>query len=601
MTRTRTVLLAFVLLSAIAAGGVGAGFLPQGAIVAGENESVTGLAFDDVASDVGFEYRIDADRSGMLSHAGVYAVDYDNNGWTDLLAVGGDRPVLFANENGTFRRDNQLADVKRPMRAAVFFDYNVDGWDDLLLLPSVGEPVVMRNDRGTLRRADVGLSVDLIEPVGATTGDVNGDGCPDLFVIQNGDFSERLPRGMGNPDNDLRRDNGNSNRLFEGSCGSFDEVTERAGIRGTRWSLATSMADLNGDGRVDIHVANDFNHDVVYWNRGDGTFRQEKLADETNRNGMSSEITDVNGDEDLDVFVTNIHFPRDFAETLYIGVGNTRAQGNNLLVNRGNRTFVDRADEYGVRKGGWGWAAIATDFDNDGDVDMFHTTSSFSVSTITERMDSKEVKRTRDQYPMYTYPAVFERRDDGSSPYVITNPAQLGFNETNGRGAAQLDFDRDGDVDVAVAVAAGNDGAAYRLYENRGATERALQVRLVGNTTLGARVTTTIGNRTQLKAYNARADYLSQDSRVLHFGAGNRSRADLRIVWPDGNEQTIPDVPTNRRLVVSRRGTERTFLLNADDPTGETWHRAARTSLAIVPPIVGGLVLVAYWYHRVRS
>lgn len=506
----------------------------------------TQMRFQETAESVGFAFRGDTAVKGTMSNRGVYAADYDNDGWTDLLAIGGRNVTLFENTGGQFAEADQLPRFERPMRAAAFFDYDGDGWDDLLVLPVRGEPLFFANEEGTFTRRDVGFDARMSVPIGAAVADYDGNGCLDVLVVQNGNWSEHRPRGQVDSDFSFDADNGNPNHLFAGNCSAFRRV-EDAGLRGAHWSLAASFTDFTGDGRPDVHVGNDFNNDLVYVNRGDGTFSRRVLSEATDRNAMSSEVFDANGDGRMDLFVTNIYHPMDLRERINQTGSDSRPAGNNLLVNQGNGSFVDRAREYGVRRGGWGWAAVAADFDNDGDRDLFHATMNVEF-----RFFSREkVETIRDRYSYYAQPVLFERKAGG---FVSKNPDLVGFERSNTHGVAALDFDRDGDLDLAAT-----DEGGFDLYENRGRVGNALQVDLVGATgadALGARITVSVAGDSQTAVVNSRTDYLSQDARVTHFGLGNASRADVRVAWPDGTVTRLDGVAAGQRIVVSKAGIE---------------------------------------------
>jgi hypothetical protein len=225
-----------------------------------------------------------------------------------------------------------------------------------------------------------------------------------------------------------------------------------------------------------------------------------------------------------------------------------RIEGNNLLVNRGDGTFDAQADAYGVKEGGWGWAAVHADLNNDGRRDLFHGT--------------QELVRIDEDDPHYTYPMLWTGTDDG---FETRETETLGFEETDDRGVAALDFDRDGDVDLLVATYDGG----IRLYENNAdelGGRDSLQVRVAtanGETTaVGARVEATVDGTTQYATVTASTDYQSQDERALHFGLGEHDSVDrLRVRWPDGSERTIENVDAGQRVVVVPDGDLRT-----DDP-----------------------------------
>jgi hypothetical protein len=526
----------------------------------GPRENVT--QFREAAGETGLEYSPTGsyhEATNEVTDAGAYATDYNNDRWTDVLAIGGGRPVLFENAGGEFRRSNALPELDRDVQAALFLDYDNDGWEDLLLLSLHRSPLLLKNQRGTFERTRVGLNRTLSVPTGASTTDYNSDGCLDLFIIQMGNWSRGPPSGF-HYTVTPGRDNGHRNLLYRGTCSGFVNATQDAGIEGTHWSLATSFVDFSGDGRPDIHVANDFGRDTLYVNRGNGTFERRKLGQlvnrsgthllgpRTNRNAMASEVADVDGDGYLDLFVTNIY---SVVSQYTKGPESLESQGNNLFLGTANATFRERSEELAVRDGGWGWAAAATDFDNDGDRDIFHTTM---VMNLTHRqgLTPPEVREIHREHPSYRHPVFFEQTDAG---FAAPSPVETGLAPTDGRGLVQFDFDRDGDQDVLIA----NAQRSFRLYENRGSGGNALQVRLqapAGSDTIpaGTEVYVTAGNQTRLGVRNAKSDFLSQDTRVLHFGVGNHSRVDVRIVWPDGSKQRFRGISTGQRIVVTPSG-----------------------------------------------
>jgi len=481
------------------------------------------------------------------------------------------RVVLYANTGDRFVQSDALPGElleRYSVTSALFLDYDNDGWQDLLLLPRHDEPVFFENRNGSLVHRRVGLNATLGVPIGATTTDFDSDGCLDLFIYQNGDWTETSPVGFrrsrahqidqvsGGGNETVREDNGNENLLFDGNCSEFSRVTD-AGIEGKRWSLAASSADLTGDGRSDIHVANDYNNDYLYLNRGNWTFEQVQLGEATDRNGMASELADVNRDGKLDIFVTNIYFDLSGMDSREREVIEDRlgsqVRGNNLLINRGNGTFVDQARSYAVQRGGWGWAASIADFDNDGDRDLFHTT---------DLLEGDYAGATTASYASYP---VYRERNGGR--FERRDPEEIGLQPGNERGAARLDADRDGHLDLAVAVYAGGE---YRLYRNNGSAGNWAQFRLTSDesrTAIGSELYVTVGNVTRKRVYTARTDFLSQDSRIVHVGLGTNRRIDrVRIVWPDGTAHEFSDVKANRRFRVTPDGELRRIPHSGNPP-----------------------------------
>lgn len=495
-----------------------------------------GPRFQEVGTERGFEYTpsLVVDYGGR---SGVYVTDFNNDHRPDVLAVGDDEPALFANTGGAFERTNALPPLDIEIKSALVFDYDNDGWEDILLLPLNGTAVFLENRNGRFHERDVGLNTRL-HIARASAADYDRDGCLDVFVAQSGDWRNGVPKAAlpaYSREDAVENDSGNPNLLFDGDCESFERA-EDAGIKGTRWSLVTSFVDFTGDGYPDIHVGNDFNTDVLYVNQQDGTFRQVEIPD-TKRHAMASEVADVNGDGRLDVFVTNVHFAQQIRMQKNMpSMDNT---GNNLLINRGNGTFATEERAYGVQDGGWGWAAVLVDLDNDGDRDLVHTTKNY-LNASNETGLIKKVK---------TRPRIWERT---GQTFTRLNASEVGFETSSGRGMASLDYDLDGDQDLIVATFVDD----FRLYENRGSSGNWLQVELEGDgaPALGSQVYVTTENETQYRVLNAKSDFLSQDTRTLHFGLDEHETTTVRVVWPDGTERIVKSVGVNQRLVIQRNG-----------------------------------------------
>jgi len=502
------------------------------------------IIFEEHTEQSGFEYR-DVTSGVGNGNAALYVADVNNDGWDDVLALGNRRPELFINQNESFDQADSLPRLNRSFKSAVFVDYDRDGWEDLLLFPTNGTAVTLHNRGGQFEHDEYGV-INTTYPLGAAPADYDNDGDLDLFVYQSGDWAAGKPEGYFSLNSTVTHDNGNPNLLYENTGNGFERVKD-VGIDGNRWSLAASFVDLTGDGQADIHVANDYNTDIIYVNRGNGSFGQHKLGGNTARNGMSSELADVTGNGLLDIFISNIHLPvnrqtmskeryqrvKDFLTFI---VHSNRTKGNTLLTNSGDGEFTGRADKWGVRDGGWGWAATFADFDNDGDRDLLHSTQ----NVVTIYPDD----------PFYTYPMLWERNGES---FNRLNASRRGFMEDNGRGMVTLDYDHDGKQDVIMATY----GGEFRVYENTVDRTTSLQIRVLtrtGSTAYGSTVTIDTSSRQIVRRQRPRTDYLSQESRFIHVGLPDTATVDLTVSWPDGTERTFRNVPIDRRVLVSPSG-----------------------------------------------
>lgn len=322
-------------------------------------------------------------NSGFVWH-GAAAGDLNSDGLIDLFVTGANRNYLYLNDgNGKFRDVSLESGVRTlPVAAAqpLIFDYDNDGDADVFL-SAVGSQMLLRNrlvEDGKMSFEDVSVEAGVdVAAVGfsAVAGDVNGDGYPDVYVASYNRY------GVVTPDSWYRATNGTPNLLFiNQKNGTFREEAVRWGVADRRWSYAAAFADVNGDGKLDLLVANDFGEKALYINRGD------RFADEAGErgvldpgNGMGVAFGDFNNDGLLDIHTTNMSstagnrilsrlFPQSNArENVLLKL----ASGNNLFENPGDGRFRDVTSEVGGFGGGWAWGGGFIDFDNDGWEDIY--------------------------------------------------------------------------------------------------------------------------------------------------------------------------------------------------------------------------------------
>ena len=529
-----------------------------------EDESGLAFAYRRDVIDYWYEDQ-DADRDkAIISNAGVYAADFDRDGWTDLLFVGGREPELHRNDGGEFIKSDELPSVDGSIRAAHWFDANGSGYPDLLLLGDDMAPLLCWNERGTFRADEDAFDVELDVPMGATSADYTGNGDLDLFIFQNGDWEKGLPDGTPRYDADLNDDNGNPDYLFRNDGGTF-ELVDDAGIEGTRWTLAASFIDLTGDGTPDIHAGNDFNYDVIYLNQGDGTFEQHVLPEETNRHAMSSEVADLTNNGRPDVFVTNIYYP-DWAVSELMPGREVHAGGNNVITSRGDGEFALEERSLGLYEGGWGWDAVVDDFTNSGYPDVIHTTRVMTFSEFDARLSPEEIQRLRvNDY--YSLPVVWVQEAPGE--YAKRDPQEVGFIEMDSRGIVSLDHDRDGSLDVVISTIDDLTGftGEYRLFENTADVGNAVQFEVLGadgslSGAIGAEVTVHHEDHDTTLWIHDRQGFLAQKPHVRHVGIGDAAGVDVTITWPDGAEATV-DLDANTLSTITPDGLTEVIRLDA--------------------------------------
>ncbi len=140
--------------------------------------------------------------------------------------IGGVRPRFFRNTGGGFEESGALPDIDRPVRVALFFDHDLSGYDDLLLLPLDEPAVFLENYEGVYRERAIGLERSFVNPTAAAAGDYTRNGFPDIFIAQNGNWRIHPPAGLYEYPVAPPEDNGESNHLFAGNGTEYVETTK---------------------------------------------------------------------------------------------------------------------------------------------------------------------------------------------------------------------------------------------------------------------------------------------------------------------------------------------------------------------------------------
>ena len=466
------------------------------------------LAFEDVAAAAGVA---GGNTAGAIVADAVW-LDYDNDGRRDLLVARFGSPLLYRNlgpQAGSTGSDTavRFADVSAAAGlaaafdntiAAIAFDYDGDGWIDLLL----GHYFPRQN------------------LLALTTPHV-------------------LPNNLDDADNGGGLSLWHNVARADGSRG-FVETTAAAGLdRFTGWSLDLGHGDLDNDGDQDVYVAGDYGTDRLFMNDGDGTFTDvtDTATGRDTRKGMNVEIADYDRDGWLDVFVTNI-------------TDEYMRECNMLWHNNGDGTFVDVARETGTCDSDWGWGGKFADLDNDGWQDLYTVNGLRSAGTenyipallqtiLTPDIDFSDIHSYPDigdrTWSGYQKQRLFHNLGDGTFAEVA---AAAGVdNDLDGRGVAVADLDHDGRLDLVQTSAR----QPSLLYHNVGTGGgHWLELRLTGGAgsnrdAVGARVVVSAGGERWLREVDGGNGYAAQSSLTVHVGLGDVAKVDtVEVRWPSG-------------------------------------------------------------------
>jgi len=459
------------------------------------------LRFTDVTEGSG----IKAPGYGM----GVAAGDFDNDGWTDLYLTNfGPNQMLRNNGDGTFSDVTEASGTNDPRWSvsAAFLDYDRDGWLDLYVGNYVDFSFSNHKRCFSFADAGVGSALEYCDP------------------SQYRPLPESLFRNRGD--------------------GTFEDVSHKAGIaRESNGALGVSTADFNGDGWIDIYVANDKRPNHLWINQKDGSFRNQALlagcavsGEGFSESSMGVDAGDFDNDGDEDLFMTHMSLN----------------EKNTLYVNRGKVSFEDASYLSGLALPSIPFTGFGTaffDVDNDGLLDIL------AVNGHVKNVEG--LVRAEDPYPLHQTNQLFRNLGNGQFREE-SKAAGLVFELSEvSRGAAFGDVDNDGDTDVLVL---NNNGPARLLINQAGSGNHWIGLKLAsrpsGRDLLGAKVAVLL-SRGPVLWRRARADgsYASaSDPRVLvGLGPATEVKA-VRVFWPDGRAEEWKQVPIDTYSTL-RRGS----------------------------------------------
>jgi hypothetical protein len=428
---------------------------------------------------------------------GVAVGDFDNDGFPDLYVTGYGRAILYHNNgNGTFTdvsAKSGVADEGGWSTSAGFFDYDKDGWLDLVV-----------------------------------TNYIEWSPKNNLWC------GERRPgyRSYCHPGNYK----GQRIKLYHNNHdGTFTDVSDASGVgKPEAKGMGIVLADFNNDGWPDIAVANDSWPNFLFINKHNGAFEDVSLfsgmaASEDGRYeaGMGIDAADIDGDGWLDLYITHLDF-----------------ELNRLYRNSHDGTFTDETYRSGIGNKAVLLSGVAMkflDYDNDGWNDILQANGSMldNVSLYHSEVSYKE--------PLLMYRNLgkgqFEKVSESLGPDFMRPIV--------GRGLATADYDNDGDIDIVT----NNRGDYPSLLRNDGNGNHWLTIQLIGTKSnrdgTGASLKLSNQGFVQIEQAKGGGSYMSASDPRIHFGLGKRTKVDsLEITWPSGQVDRLTSLSPDRIIAV---------------------------------------------------
>lgn len=556
----------------------------------------------------------------LLNGSGVAAGDVDGDGLTDLYFAALERPNALYRNLGNWRfaditADAGVACAGLTSSGVALADLDGDGdLDSVVATVGQGTRIFLNDGKGRFKEM-----ATLNGRKGATSlalGDLDGDGFLDLYIANyrtralmdmpntyfNFKYVDRRPvaityvdrRPVTEPDLTNRyrltarggiEENGEADEVFRNFNGKgfvpvafhggafLDEDGRPLSAPPFDWGLSVIIRDLNGDGRPDIYVCNDFDSpDRIWLNQGDGRFRAApRLAfRKSSHFAMGVDVADINRDGHDDIFVADM-LSRDHVMRMdmtgnragpdaVVAAGGVRPDYmmNTLFLNRGDGGYAEIAQLAGVSATEWSWAVAFLDVDLDGWEDLLvcngHERQARSLD-IAERLRQRRVLEGKTNVAeIFEARKLYPRQD--SENLAFRNRGDLTFEDRSrewgfhfrgvSHGMCLADLDNDGDLDVVVNNL--NDPAS--IYRNESPAPR-VAVRPKGasaNTRgIGARIVVRGGAvPSQSQEMIAGGRYLSSDDPVRSFAAGSPTNAlTIEVTWRSGRRSIVKDAKAN--------------------------------------------------------
>jgi len=570
----------------------------EGSLFSNPKPAATGITFSNTLQE--------SNKLNILDYlyfyngGGVAVGDIDNDGLVDIFFSGNQvKNKLYKNLGDLkFEDISEKAGVTGNSSwntGAVMGDVNGDGLLDIYVCAVVGingfdgynELYINKGDGTFVESAGkYGLDFDSYSSSAAFL-DYDLDGDLDLYLLNHAVHTQE---SFGKADLRYTRNFQTGDKLLRNDGDNFTDVSDLAGIYGgiNGYGLGVAVSDFNQDGYPDIYVGNDFHEDDYYYlNNGDGTFTEslKTYFGHTSRFSMGNDAADINHDGYPDLISLDM-LPQD-EKTLKSSDGDDNIQvqklriarygyhyqftRNMLYINQPNGDFMETALLSGVAATDWSWSALFSDYDQDGEQDLFISNGivrrpndlDFVRFTSNEQI-RKKLDNTKliDQKALELMPsgAVHNYIFKGSNTLKFTDRSKDWIaNDTLISGAtAFADFDNDGDLDL-VTNNLNQPATIYQNKTNNSANFLKIKFNYKGANPfgIGTKVYAYSQGTLQYRALFTTRGFQSSSEPIVHFGFGTTTKIDsIKVVWPNKTYQVLKDVSVNQFLQVKYQNTK---------------------------------------------
>ncbi len=537
--------------------------------------------------------------SYFYNGGGVAIGDINGDGLQDLLFTGNMvRNRLYLNK-GDFKFEDitdksGVAEQQGWCTGATIVDINGDGKPDIYICRSADiNPARRKNllfiNNGNLTFTEKATEYGLDDQGYSTQAsffDYDKDGDLDMFLI-NHSLQKYTTGGQEHPELRTVTNPDFANKLYRNDNNHFSNISDSAGITSNvlTFGLGLAISDLNNDGWPDVYVSNDFNEpDYLFINNKNGTFteRLKDCMDQVSLYSMGSDVADYNNDGLPDLVTLDMLPEENITQKMHSGAENFdkfqmlfkknfyyQYSRNMLHRNNGDGTFSEIGQLAGISNTDWSWSALLSDFDNDGNKDLFvsngyvkdYTDMDFVKYTVDRVVRTREGGSTESMKDFLTsMPSIemsdyiFQNQGDGR---FVKKTAEWGLSRKGvSAGAAYADLDNDGDMDLVI----NNTNNFAGMLKNNNELKPGnhfLRLQLQGDAKnangIGTKVTLYCKKRTLFQEQMPVRGFQSSVDPVLSFGLGEETIIDSVVVrWPDDKMQVVKNVKSNQTLMVKR-------------------------------------------------
>lgn len=488
---------------------------------------------------------------------------------------------------------------------SVMGDVNGDGLLDIYLCAVVGiknlsghNELFINNGDNTFseKSAEYGLDFESYSSTAAFL-DYDLDGDLDIFLLNH---AVHTTESFGHANLRTKRTYETGGKLLRNDGEKFVDVSEEANIYGgvNGYGLGVSVSDFNGDGYPDIYVSNDFHEDdYLYINQRDGKFREQgkEAFTCTSRFSMGNDAADINHDGYPDLISLDM-LPED-EEVLKRSEGDedinilkirTNEYGYNyqfvrnmMQINQGNGKFIETGLMSGVAATDWSWSSLFSDFDQDGNQDLF---ISNGIPRRPNDLDyikyvsSEQIINTIGTTKLVDQKALSLMPSGKVGNYIFKGSGSYEFNDKSkdwlpkefncSTATAVGDLDNDGDLDIVTNNVEDKPGIYINQTNNNSHYLKILLKNNERNTFgIGAKVYSYHDGILQFKEMYAVRGFQASSEPIIHFGYGNKTVVDsIKVIWPDGKVKKFTQLKTNQTFIISSNDGVVTSMLFKKTP-----------------------------------